>query len=77
VRGLADRLHHDIDRTARRVRLLDGKRDPLALLIYPQDDELPWFLFTRDAWRLNDKPLDARRNELSVQDFEHGSPWPR
>ncbi len=45
-----------------------------ALLVQPQDYELAWFLFTRNAGRLDYEPLDTGRKEFSMQYFEHVSP---
>ena len=55
------------------VGFLDGERNALALLVNPQDYELSGFVLVGNAGRLDDKPLDAGRQELSVQDFEHVS----
>ena len=71
MRSLACRLHDDADGAALGIGVLDGDRNALALLVDPQDDELSRLLFARDARRFNDEPLDARRKELCVDDFEH------
>ena len=57
------------------IGVFDGDRNAFALLVQPQDYELPRFLLACNAWRLDDEPLDAGRKELSVLDFEHVSPW--
>ena len=49
----------------------DGERNALALLVNAQNHELARFVFVGNAGRLDDKPLDAGGEELSVQDFEH------
>ena len=69
------RLHHDADRAALGIGVFDGDRNAFALLVQPQDYELPRFLLACNARRLDDEPLDAGRQKLSVQDFEHVSPW--
>ena len=48
-------------------------RDPFAVFVETQNYKLSRFLFLCNARRLNDKPLDAGRQELGVQDFEHVS----
>ena len=71
---LPDRLHHDANRAPFGIGVFDGDRNPFALFVQPQDYELPRFLLACNARRFDDEPLDARRQELSVQDFEHMSP---
>ena len=71
VGGLPGRLHHDVDGALLRTRVLDGDRNPLALLINPQDDELPRLLLARDAGRFDNKAFDPRRKKLCMDDFEH------
>src|SRR5208283_458355 len=74
VGGLASRLHHNANRARLGIGMLDSDRNPLTLLVESKDYELPRLLLTCNARRLDDKPLDARRKELSVQNFEHVSP---
>ncbi len=71
MRGLPRGLHDDADGAALDIGVLDGDRNALALLVNPKDDELSWLLFARDPRRFNYEPLDARRKELCVDDFEH------
>ena len=40
LRGGANRLDDDGDGALLRVKIIDRNRDPLAVLIHPQDDEL-------------------------------------
>src|SRR6202030_3256435 len=53
------------------IRVLDGNRNPLALLINPQDDELPRLPLARNAGRFDDEAFDPRRKKLCMDDFEH------
>ena len=71
--GLAERLHDDINRAAFRIRSLNGQWNTLAILANPYDDKLSRPLLARDPRRLNREALDPRRNELGINDFEHGT----
>jgi len=61
VRCLPRRLHYDVDRPLLRIRVLDRYRNPLALFVNPQNDELSRPLLPRNARRFNHKPLDTWR----------------
>jgi hypothetical protein len=71
-RGLADRLHDNVDRALLGVRAFDGEWDALAFFVDSNDDELARPLLARDAGRLDHEALDSRGDKLSVDDFEHG-----
>src|SRR5581483_9146925 len=70
-RGLARRLHNDVDCSLLRIRILDGHRYAFTLLINPKNDELARLLLARNTRSFDHKPLDPRRKKLCVDDFEH------
>src|SRR5271170_7699404 len=73
--SFAGRLHHDANGAALGIGVFDSDGNALALFVEPQDYELPGFLLMCNAWRLDHESLDAGRQKLSVQDFEHVSSW--
>ena len=72
--GLAGRLHHNVNGAALRIRALDGQRDPFALLVKTQNDELTRLLLSGNSGSFHDETLDSRRNKGSVNDLEQGHP---
>ncbi len=74
VSSFAGRLHDQIDCAALRIGAFDGKRNALAVLVEPQNDELSRLLFTGDAGSFDDESFDAWCNEFRVNDLEHRTP---
>ena len=71
--GFANRLHDEIDRAFFRIGTFDGEGDSLASFVDSDDDKLSRTLLARNTRRLDDEALDARGDELGVDDFKHGN----
>lgn len=58
--GIADRLDHDGYGAFRRIVIGNGKRNPFALFVEPQNDELPGFSRLCHTRSLDIHPVDVR-----------------
>ena len=59
------------------VKIRNGQRDPLAVPVRPQNDELPGFRLAGDERSLHLQPCDRRVERLPFQDpiHAHQSPF--
>jgi hypothetical protein len=68
-RGLADFLEHDYKNTLVRYCIRHGQRNPLALFVDPQDNELAGQGLTCNLGGIKVKTLDSRREYLLLQNL--------
>jgi hypothetical protein len=62
---LADALHDERDRAARRVGVRDSKWNPFAPLPEPDDDELAGASLPGDLWGINPDAHDIGREHFA------------